>query len=609
MLRKIILVILFQVMLFGSYNTFRDDVEKYLEKDFLKFGIEYNRNANKIIFSENRMLFQNGEDKIQKPFKLVLNDFFPRYLELLIKHKVNIKNVIIKGHTSSENRRGHTIIEKNKLNQILSQKRADNFLHYSQNIKNDTVKKNFHWIKSHFISKGVSSKRLIYDNNGKENVEASRRIELEIIFNQELKKVSDNPIFAIKNHNSVYLADYIKRLLLESPTLKEKYNLLKSFEKDRKIAEAAFYPTVTLNFNQTHYSESKPDKFTNVQSKDVTVRYNIFNGFRDLEENNIRKYVYKSNEYLNEQIENDLIFSLTESFLNISKEKEILHLSELNLKDYDLWIAKEDVKFQNGMISLRNYAKIESRDTIQRMNHKELYKKFQDNVSTFKRYIDLNEDEINNFEKLNLQHKYFEDEELAYKDIQRYSPYMKESMQIIKMYKEKLEQSKVHFYPIIDLVAKKSSLNEHYKMQKTDETDETSIALIAKLELYSGGKDSANNEKKLFEYREKIAKKESVARDLQYKLNLVFNRYNLAKKKENLLKKLILKRENSLLGASYDYKFAKIDANKLLDSVDDLYNAKKLYIENKYALLISKYKILNNIGLIKKIILENQIKE
>jgi adhesin transport system outer membrane protein len=197
----------------------------------------------------------------------------------------------------------------------------------------------------------------------------------------------------------------------------------------------------------------------------------------------------------------------------------------------------------------------------------------------------------------------------AYVDIEKYSPYLKEAKSIIKIYKEKLEQSKVNFYPTLNLIAKKSVLDENYETRDSIETTDTSIALEAKLELYSGGKDSANNDKKYFEYRGKIEKKEDVLREVTYKLDLAFNKYELNLEKKNLLKKLIIKREDSLLGASYDYKFAKIDANDLLDAVDDLYLAKTMYIENKYDLLISKYKIFNTIGLIKDIILENKIKE
>ena len=60
--------------------------------------------------------------------------------------------------------------------------------------------------------------------------------------------------------------------------------------------------------------------------------------------------------------------------------------------------------------------------------------------------------------------------------------------------------------------------------------------------------------------------------------------------------------EESLYGATYDYKFAKIDANGLLDAVDELYMAKKTYIENSYDRQIAIYKILSIIGNIKEFI-------
>jgi len=603
-------VLLSQVLLFGSNQLFNNDVEQYLEKDFYKFGINHNKSSDKIIFSETNMLFENGRSDIRKHFKIILNDFFPRYLELLVKHKINIKQVIIKGYTSSANRMGNTVREKYRLNKILSQERANKFLDYSKSIDNEIVQRNIKWINSHFITKGMSSSELIYDSKGVEDESASRRIELEIVFYKKLEEVKQTPIVIKKKQNkTVYLADYVKRLLIESPTLKEKYNLLKAFEADVKIANAAFYPTATLNFKETQYQESTNDRFTDTQSKDITIRYNLFNGFKDLNENKIKQYNYKSNQYLKEQIEGDLIFSLVEAFLSIQREQEILNLAQLNLKDYDLWIAKEDIKFQNGMVSLKNYAKIQSRDTTQRMNFRELNKKYKDTISTFNRYLNFDEDDVQFFERLNPPNKYISNKEVAYFDIKQYSPYLKESEQIVEVYKAKLNQSEVNFYPTVDLIAKKSILDENYEVGSSDETKETSIALEARLELYSGGKDSANYEKKLFEYREKIAKKESVIKDVKYKLDLAFNKFELTSQKEILLKNLILKREDSLLGASYDYKFAKIDANGLLDSVDDLYTAKKMYIENNYDKLISKYEIFNNIGLIKNIILGNEIEE
>ena len=610
MFKNILLCVLFlNLSAYASNKAFNDDIKRYLEKDFYKFGIVYDDSKDKIIFTESEMLFQNGKNNLRKPFKTIIKSFFPSYINLLNKHKINIQSVIIKGHTSSKNRMAQKYVMKFELNKILSQQRADEFLKYASHIDSVIVRENFDWIKKNFISKGMSHSEPIFDQDGNEDESASRRIEIQIIFNKDLKFIKPSKIIESNIDDTKKLSHYVQRLLDESYSLKEKYNLLKSFESDIRIAKAAFYPTVSVNFRHTDYSESTPDNFTDTQSKDIMIRYNIFNGFKDIEETNIKKYTYIMNQYLNEQIESDLIYSLVDSFINIKKQKDILELAKINLLDYDLWISKEDIKFQNGMISLRNYAKIQSRDTTQRMNYRELTKQYKDNISTFRRYLDFETKDIENLEDIDLSNKYIKHKDIAYYDIKRYSPYLKEARQIVKIYKEKLEQSKVHFYPAVNVTVKKSRLNENYETTSTTITNDTSIAIEASLELYSGGKDSANNEKKLFEYKEKVSKKKDVMRDVKYKLDLAFNKLDLTLEKDALLISLIEERENSLLGASYDYKFAKIDANGLLDNVDDLYSAKKMYIENKYDISLSKYKILNVIGIIKNIILEQEIKE
>ena len=611
MIKKYILIsLLFLTSLSASNKAFDDDVKKYLEKDFYKFGIAYDKQKSKISFIETEMLFENGKNSLRKPFEMIIDRFFPRYLELLVKHQINIKNVIVKGHTSSLNRSARSYKKKFYLNKILSQKRADSFLDYLLNMPNDYVQNNIEWIDNTFLAQGMSSSDLIYDENGVEDTEASRRVEIEIVFNKKLKYIrKSSNIIKEKYTDTKKLKTYVKRLLEESATLKEKLNLLKSFEADIKVAQAAFNPTVTLNAKYTDYSQSTPDNFTDTVSKDITLRYNLFNGYKDLQEKNIKTYNYQLNQHLNEQIEDDLVYSLVEAFNKKKKQKDTLELAKLNLEDYDLWIAKEDIKFQNGMISLRNYAKIQSRDTTQRMNYQEINKQYLDTISTFKRYLNFNKKDIEDFEDLYPNYQYINNKDIAYFDLKQYSPYVKEATQNIQLYNEKLLQSKVNFYPTVNVIAKKSILDENYETASTVTTKETSVAFEASLELYSGGKDSANYEKKLFEYREKMAKKEEVLRDVKYKLDLAFNRYDLTLQKEKLLKTLIKKREDSLLGASYDYKFAKIDANGLLDTIDDLYSAKKMYIENKYEKLLSQYKILNVIGVLKTTILETQNKD
>ena len=45
--------------------------------------------------------------------------------------------------------------------------------------------------------------------------------------------------------------------------------------------------------------------------------------------------------------------------------------------------------------SLKDYAKINSRDTIQRMNYQEMIRTYKDNIATFEKYVDF--DKKNSF--------------------------------------------------------------------------------------------------------------------------------------------------------------------------------------------------------------------
>ena len=164
----------------------------------------------------------------------------------------------------------------------------------------------------------------------------------------------------------------------------------------------------------------------------------------------------------------------------------------------------------------------------------------------------------------------------------------------------------MNFFPTLDLVGKKSILKEDFKGTSDVTTRETTLALEAKLELYSGGKDTAEFEKKLAEYRQKIQKRDSVIRDIEYKVDLALNRLNLLTIKDGFFKDLVSKREEEHIAANYDFKFGKISENDLLDIIDSLYNAKRQLLENKYDLIIAKYKLLEQVGVIKKNILEGE---
>ena len=57
-----------------------------------------------VVFKEPDILFEKGKYKIKPRFKMILNDFFPRYINVLSskKFRKNVASIRVEGHTSSE---------------------------------------------------------------------------------------------------------------------------------------------------------------------------------------------------------------------------------------------------------------------------------------------------------------------------------------------------------------------------------------------------------------------------------------------------------------------------------------------------------------------------
>ncbi len=620
-------------------DTVKDEIYQTINQEFKRdFGVwevQFNKENLRLRFENINMLYMKGSATISQSFELILKDFFPRYIEILKPYEKYIKKVEINGYTSSENNKGKTKEEKYQRNLILSQERADGVLNFIKRLNDNTVEDNKDFINEKFITIGNSSSKLIYQENGEEDVYKSRRIEFIVILNENVELPKEEKIVKeetkieepeqiepvkienieetlehntdIPEQNIKTISQYVQRLLNENPTLQEQIELLKATNEDINTAKAAFKPTIDVNYSYKNYT-SYDDETAAVKdsdgSRDITVRYNLFNGFKDKNQLEITQANYKSTEYSKEQIEDDLIYSLVEAYITIQKIKDIYKLSRENYTHYMDWVEKEKIRFQNGITALRDFRKVEARSISRFMNFEEDTKRYNDSISKMQKYLDFDDNEMKLFKMENPTSKYFGNVVLALEDIEKYAPAIKEANNNVLLYKQKLEKANVSFLPSINLVGKSSVLDEKYTLNTYDTTTkESSLSVEASINLYAGGADEADYAKKFYEYKQKIAKKDEVIRDARYTLDLSYNKYYMLDSKQNFTGDMVKKREEEYVAANYDYKFAKIDANDLLDVTDSVYEAKRSYIETKYDFILSKYEILKNLGLIKEYML------
>ncbi|WP_196157259.1 OmpA family protein [Reinekea sp. G2M2-21] len=158
-------------------QLYQDLVEEF-GPDLDKWGAEINPDLS-IRFGRPELIFDKGEKDLKGEFQTILEDFFPRYLNIIAskKYRDDIAEVRIEGHTSSgwlSQSEDNAYI----LNMGLSQARTRSTLEFLLLLPD--VQNEKEWLKEHMTANGLSSSKPIFLDNGEEDRERSRRVEFRL---------------------------------------------------------------------------------------------------------------------------------------------------------------------------------------------------------------------------------------------------------------------------------------------------------------------------------------------------------------------------------------------------------------------------------------------
>lgn len=153
-------------------------------EDLEKWGAEIDRSSLSFNFTAPDVLFANGKATLTSKFELILNDFFPRYLEVLDRFKPSLQEIKIEGHTSSRWNHDSSDYEAYFNNMSLSQARTRAVLSYVMGLVPVRIE-HYEWVKENVAAVGYSSSKLVKDVQGKEDEKRSRRVSFRVITNAE----------------------------------------------------------------------------------------------------------------------------------------------------------------------------------------------------------------------------------------------------------------------------------------------------------------------------------------------------------------------------------------------------------------------------------------
>lgn len=193
-----------QIKTVKAYEGFKNNLYEDLYSEFKNELSVWHATIDSSLcfrFQEPSMLFDEGYDILKPNFKLILDNFFPRYVNVINKpeHRKYIQEVRIEGHTNSNG--------EYYSNMKLSQDRTRTVLQYCfSTIKDESL---ISWLKGLITANGLSSSHLIYDKEGFEDKELSRRVEFRIRMDAE-KFYSEKEMYNKLNQSSSTIKKMIK---------------------------------------------------------------------------------------------------------------------------------------------------------------------------------------------------------------------------------------------------------------------------------------------------------------------------------------------------------------------------------------------------------------
>lgn len=169
------------------YFEAREAIAKSLQEAFGEqlelWDARFDNSTLSIDFGAPEINFSPGSKALTERYRIILQDFFPRYLKALEPHKALIDEVRIEGHASSDWAKDSNTADAWFENMALSQERTRAVLRYLYSLQ--SVEPYREWVRERIVAVGMSSARLVRNADGSENEKRSRRVSFRLITNAD----------------------------------------------------------------------------------------------------------------------------------------------------------------------------------------------------------------------------------------------------------------------------------------------------------------------------------------------------------------------------------------------------------------------------------------
>ena len=398
--------------------------------------------------------------------------------------------------------------------------------------------------------------------------------------------------------NSQTLEQAVSITLATSPELKSTFNLYKSALKDVDASGGAYLPSIDLDAGLGRESIS-PTRSSGRSDTDLTrkeasiiLTQLLWDGNATLNDMDRTAAQAESSRLQIWADASDLALQVTEVYLNAVKSNEVLALSESNLAVHKEIYRDIKKRADSGIGSTADVTQVEARIAKAHGNLLAAQNNLVDTHTQFRRLVGRR--------PLGLIYPRADQSKLpitleeALDTAFNNHPVIKISQADVESARFQYKQSKGSYFPTVSVEASQTWRDD--AGGNVGSSDESLAMLRLSYNLYNGGSDKDLAERSAYQLNRAKDLRDDAYRQVEESLRLSWSALDLTLQQKNFLADHVDSASETVIAYKKQYQIGQRTLLDLLNTENELFEARKDYLDAHYAEQYAKYRVMNTTG-------------
>lgn len=406
--------------------------------------------------------------------------------------------------------------------------------------------------------------------------------------------------------NAQSVEETVAMTLSTHPDIRIAFTKFKVREEQVQQAEAGYLPSIDVTAGYGYeYTDSPGTRSGGGDDTEdlnrgefgVSLKQSLFSGFQTSSDISRTSYATSAEQWRLFGTAEDVALDVTKVYTSLLKSQRILELSERNLSTHKTIFGQIEERTSSGLGSIADLSQITGRLARAQSNVISAKNNYLDNQAQFIRVTDQRPDNlvipIPDVELLPVNR------EMGLRDALVNHPVVKSSNNDITSARYQHDAAKSNYYPKVTFEVDANFNNDLDGVDGSGvgghNNDVTAMVRLS-YNLYSGGKDKALAKETAYKITEASEINRSVHRQITEGFTLAWNAHELLGLQMQYIKEHVIASKDSQAAYEQQFKLGQRSLLDLLDTENELFEARKEFVDAEFDEIVTQYRLLNATG-------------